>query len=187
MRRLLAFAALSASVLLSMPAFAADWSAVAQALGKSGTEMPGGVYRVGLPRSDLHVQLGDIELKPTFALGSWVAFAPMGDQAMVMGDLVLTEDEVEPVMKSLLDSGLEVTALHNHLFNARPATFYMHVGGMGDPVTLAGALHKALSLSRTPFTAAAPPPATPPAIDLDTAAIDAALGAKGSIAGGVYQ
>src|SRR3954468_1484356 len=166
---------------------ATDWNAVAKALGKTGTEMPGGIYRVGLPRSDLHVQLGDIELKPTFALGSWVAFAPMGDQAMVMGDLVLTEDEVEPVMKSLLDSGLEVTALHNHLFNARPATFYMHVGGMGDPVTLAGALHKALSLSRTPFTAAAPPPATPPAIDLDTAAIDAALGAKGTIAGGVYQ
>src|SRR5437016_2243982 len=99
---------------------APDWNAVAKALGKSGTEMAGGVYRVGLPRSDLHVQLGDIELKPTFALGSWVAFAPMSDQAMLMGDLVLTEDEVEPVMKSLLDGGLEVTALHNHLFNARP-------------------------------------------------------------------
>jgi hypothetical protein len=170
------------------PAWAApDWNAVAKALGKSGTEMAGGVYRVGLPRSDLHVQLGDIELKPTFALGSWVAFAPMGEQAMVMGDLVLTEDEVEPVMKSLLDGGLEVTALHNHLFNARPATFYMHIGGTGNPVNLANAIHAALVLSKTPFTAAAPPPATPPAIDLDTAAIDAALGAKGMIAGGVYQ
>jgi hypothetical protein len=169
------------------PAWAApDWNAVAKALGKSGTEMAGGVYRVGLPRSDLHVQLGDIELKPTFALGSWVAFAPMGDQAMVMGDLVLTEDEVEPVMKSLLDSGLEITALHNHLFNARPATFYMHIGGTGNPVNLANAVHTALAMSKTPFTSA-PPPATPPAIDLDTAAIDAALGAKGMIAGGVYQ
>jgi Domain of Unknown Function (DUF1259) len=186
MRRLLAFAALSASVLLSMPAFAADWSAVAQALGKSGTEMPGGVYRVGLPRSDLHVQLDGIELKPTFALGSWVAFSPMGQQAMVMGDLVLTEDEIEPVMKSLLDNGLEVTALHNHLFHAQPATFYMHVGGTGDPVKLASAIHTALALSKTPFTAA-PAPATPPAVDLNTAAIDAALGAKGTIAGGVYQ
>lgn len=165
---------------------APDWNAVGTALGKSGTEMPGGVYRVGLPRSDLHVELGDIALKPTFALGSWVAFAPMGDQAMVMGDLVLTEDEVEPVMKSLLNSGLEITALHNHLFNARPATFYMHIGGMGNPVNLANAIHAALILSKTPFTAAAPP-ATPPAIDLDTAAIDAALGAKGAIAGGVYQ
>jgi hypothetical protein len=186
MRRLLAFAALSASVLLSMPAVAADWSAVAQALGKSGTEMPGGVYRVGLPRSDLHVQLDGIELKPTFALGSWVAFSPMGQQAMVMGDLVLTEDEIEPVMKSLLDNGLEVTALHNHLFHAQPATFYMHVGGTGDPVKLASAIHTALALSKTPFTAA-PAPATPPTVDLNTAAIDAALGAKGTIAGGVYQ
>jgi hypothetical protein len=169
------------------PAWAApDRNAVAKALGKSGTEMAGGVYRVGLPRSDLHVQLGDIELKPTFALGSWVAFAPMGDQAMVMGDLVLTEDEVEPVMKSLLDGGLEVTALHNHLFNARPATFYMHIGGTGNPVNLATAIHTALASSKTPF-ASAPPPATPPAIDLDTAAVDAALGAKGMIAGGVYQ
>lgn len=166
---------------------APDWNAVAKALGKSGTEMAGGVYRVGLPRSDLHVQLGDIELKPTFALGSWVAFAPMGDQAMVMGDLVLTEDEIEPVMKSLLDNGIEITALHNHLFHAAPATFYMHIGGMGNPVNMANAIHTALLLSKTPFTAAPPPPATPPAIDLDTAAIDAALGAKGTIAGGVYQ
>jgi len=91
------------------------------------------------------------------------------------------------VMKSLLNSGLEITALHNHLFHAQPATFYMHVGGTGDPVTLARSIHKALTLSKTPFTAAAPPPATPPAIDLNTAAIDAALGAKGTVAGGVYQ
>lgn len=166
---------------------APDWSAVAQALGKSGTEMAGGVYRVGLPRSDLHVELDSIALKPSLALGSWVAFDPMeGNRAMVMGDLVLTEDEVEPVMKSLLDSGLQVTALHNHLFHAQPATFYMHVGGTGDPVALARSIHAALALSKTPFTAA-PPPANPPAIDLDTASIDAALGAKGSVSGGVYQ
>ena len=171
---------------LSAASAAPDWNAVAQALGKSGTEMAGGVYRVGLPRSDLTVELGDIELRPTFALGSWVAFAPMGEQAMVMGDLVLTEDEVNPVMKSLLDSGIEITALHNHLFHAQPATFYMHIGGMGNPVNMANAIHGALVLSKTPFTSP-PPPATPPAIDLDTAAIDAALGAKGAIAGGVYQ
>jgi hypothetical protein len=166
---------------------ATDWNAVGQAVGKTGTVMSGGVYRVGLPRTDLHVMLDGIELKPTFALGSWVAFTPMGEQAMLMGDLVLTEDEIEPVMKSLLESGLEITALHNHLFHAQPATFYMHVGGTGDPVKLAQSIHKALTLSKTPFNAAAPQPATPPAIDLDTAAIDAALGAKGSIAGGVYQ
>ena len=187
MRKLPLLAASVIALGLATSADAADWNAVAKALGKSGSEMDGGVYRVGLPRTDLHVQLGSIELKPTFALGSWVAFAPMGNQTMVMGDLVLTEDEIEPVMKSLLDSGLQVTALHNHLFNARPATFYMHVGGTGDPVKLATAIHAALALSKTPFAAAAPAPATPPAIDLDTAAIDTALGAKGSNAAGVWQ
>lgn len=173
---------------LALPGFAQDtkWAAVGQALGKPGAVMPGGIYRVGLPRTDLHVMLDGIELKPTLALGSWVAFEPMGKQAMVMGDLVLTEDEIEPVMKSLLDSGLEITALHNHLFHAQPATFYMHVGGTGNAVDLARAIHKALALSKTPF-ASAPPPVTPPSIDLDTAAIDSALGAKGAIAGGVYQ
>jgi hypothetical protein len=166
---------------------APNWAEVGQALGKTGTEMAGGVYRVGLPRTDLHVQLDGIELKPSLALGSWVAFDPMdGNRAMVMGDLVLTEDEVEPVMKSLLDSGLQVTALHNHLFNARPATFYMHIDGTGDPVAMAKSIHAALAQSKTPFTAA-PAPATPPKIDLDTAAIDAALGAKGNVSGGVYQ
>ncbi|MBW8708739.1 MAG: DUF1259 domain-containing protein [Alphaproteobacteria bacterium] len=172
--------------LAALPAQAADWSAVAQALGKSGTEMPGNVYRVGLPRSDLHVVREGIEIKPSFALGSWVAFAPMGNQAMVMGDLVLTEDEVEPVMKAVLDGGLQVTALHNHIFKAAPATFYMHIGGMGEATAIARTIHGALALSKTPFTAP-PAPATPPPIDLDTAAIDAALGAKGMIAGGVYQ
>jgi hypothetical protein len=141
---------------------------------------------VGLPRSDLHVMREGIEIKPSFALGSWVAFAPMGNQTMVMGDLVLTEDEVEPVMKAILDGGLEVTALHNHIFKAAPATFYMHIGGMGDASAMARTIHNALALSKTPFTAA-PAPAAPPTIDLDTAAIDSALGAKGSIAGGVYQ
>jgi hypothetical protein len=171
---------------ISVAQAATDWIAVGQALGKTGAEMPGGIYRVGLPRTDLHVELDGIELKPTLALGSWVAFSPVGNQTMVMGDLVLTEDEIEQVMKSLLDSGLEITALHNHLFHAQPATFYMHVGGTGDPVTLARAIHKALALSKTPFSSA-PPPATSPAIDLDTVAIDRALGAKGTIAGGVYQ
>ena len=172
----------------ALPCLAQDaqWQTVGQALGKAGTVMPGGIYRVGLPRTDLHVMLDGIELRPTFALGSWVAFMPMGNQAMVMGDLVLTESEVEPVMKSLADNGLEITALHNHVLGAQPVTLYMHVGGTGDPVVLARAIHTALALSKTPFTAAAAP-ATPPTIDLDTGAIDTALGAKGSIAGGVYQ
>ena len=100
--------------------------------------MAGGVYRVGMPRTDLQVTLDGVSLKPTFALGlGGLPFKPMGHEAMVMGDLVLTEDEIQPVMKKLQDEGLEITALHNHLLRAQPATFYMHVLGHGEPVALA--------------------------------------------------
>ena len=169
-------------------AFASDaqWAPVAQALGKSGTEMAGGVYRVGMPRTDLQVTLDGVTLKPTFALGSWVAFKPMGHDAMVMGDLVLTEDEIQPVMKKLQEGGLEITALHNHLLRATPATFYMHVLGHGEAVALARSIHDAIVLSKTPLGNAAPAAAAPQ-IDLDTAMIDQVLGAHGQVAGGVYQ
>jgi hypothetical protein len=163
----------------------AQWAPVGQALGKSGTEMAGGVYRVGMPRTDLNVTLDGVALKPTFALGSWVAFAPMGREAMVMGDLVLTEAEVQPVMKKLQEGGLEITALHNHLLRAQPATMYMHVQGHGEPVALARAIHDAIVLSKTPLGNT--PAAAAPQIDLDTAMIDRVLGAHGQIAGGVYQ
>ena len=125
---------LSALVALAIatPALAEpDWKAVGQALGKEGSVMPGGVYRVGLPRTDLKVTLDGVEIKPGFALGSWLAFKPMHDDAMVMGDLVLTGEEVNPVMKKLLDNGIEITALHNHLLRSEPATMYMHVAGRG--------------------------------------------------------
>jgi hypothetical protein len=171
-------------------AFAADdWQAqVAEALGKSGAGAPGGIYRVGLPRTDLKVTLDGVELKAGFALGSWLAFEKMGDQGMVMGDLVLTETEVNPVMTKLAAGGIEVTALHNHLLRNQPFTMYMHVLGRGDPVKLAAVLHTALAESRTPLSAApATAAATPPPIDLDTAAIDQMLGAKGTNNGGVYQ
>jgi hypothetical protein len=168
--------------------FASDtqWNAVADALGKSGTEMPGGVYRIGMPRTDLQVTLDGVSLKPTFALGSWVAFKPMGKEAMVMGDLVLTENEIQPVMKKLQDGGLEITALHNHLLRAQPATMYKHVLGHGEPVALAHAIHDAIALSKTPL-GNAPSGAAAPQIDLDTAMIDQVLGAHGQVAGGVYQ
>ncbi|MBI3677921.1 MAG: DUF1259 domain-containing protein [Proteobacteria bacterium] len=184
------------ALFLALPSASAQtdsgkWDAIAKALGKSGMEMPGGIYRVGLPRSDLHVTLDGIVLKPSLALGSWLAFAPMnnqtmGNQTMVMGDLVLTEKEVGPVMKKLAEGNIDITALHNHLLGASPMTLYMHIYGVGDGATLARTLHDALSLSKTPFSAA-PIPATPPKLDLDMAAIDKALGAKGKIVGGVYQ
>ena len=161
-----------------------DWQTqVGEALGKTGAAA-GGVYRVGLPRTDLKVTLDGVELKAGFALGSWLAFEKMGDQGMVMGDLVLTMDEVAPVITKLAASGIEVTALHNHLLRNQPFTMYMHVQGNGDPVKLASVLHAALAESKTPLSAA---PASPPPIDLDTAALDQTLGAKGTNNGGVYQ
>jgi Domain of Unknown Function (DUF1259) len=171
-------------------AFAADeWQAqVGEALGKTGTTTPSGIYRVGLPRTDLKVTLDGVELKAGFALGSWLAFEKMGDQGMVMGDLVLTEAEVNPVMTKLAAGGIEVTALHNHLLRNQPFTMYMHVLGHGDPVKLAAVLHTALAESKTPLSAApAATAAAPPPIDLDTVAIDQMLGAKGANNGGVYQ
>jgi biotin operon repressor len=181
-----AIAALSVSTAVAAAPIARDWTPVAQALGKAGSVQPDGGYRVPLPRTDLHVMLDGVPLKAGFALGSWVAFAPMGKETMVMGDLVLTQDEVSPVMKSLEENGLEITALHNHLLRAEPVTLYMHVMGRGDPVKLAQTLHAALALSKTPF--AAPPPAGPAAdLGIDVAAIDRTLGAKGKVNGGVLQ
>jgi biotin operon repressor len=184
-------AVLAGAMLLAAPSLAAerDWSAVGKALGKEGAMQPGGIYRVALPRSDLHVTLDGVALKPGFALGSWLAFAPMGDQAMVMGDLVMTQDEINPVMKKLEEAGIEITALHNHLLRAEPATMYMHVLGHGDPVKLAENLHAALALSKTPFEAAASGASQPAAqtVDLDTAAIDRTLGAQGKVNGGVLS
>jgi hypothetical protein len=185
--RQLALAALLAGA-PGISAVADDWQAeVGQALGKTGATAPGGIYRVGLPRTDLKVTLDGVELKPGFALGSWLAFEKMGDQGMVMGDLVLTMDEVAPVMTKLAAGGIEVTALHNHLLRNQPFTMYMHVQGNGDPVKLAAVLHTALAESKTPLSAGPAAPTSPPPIDLDTAAIDQTLGAKGANNGGVYQ
>src|SRR6516162_10296550 len=147
-----------------------DWQAqVGKALGKTGASAPGGIYRVGLPRTDLKVTLDGVVLKPGFALGGWLAFEKMGEQGMVMGDLVLTETEVNPVMAKLAAGGIEVTGLHNHLLRNQPFTMYMHVLGHGDPVKMAGVLHAALVESKTPLSASPTAPSAPPPIDLDTA------------------
>ena len=188
MKHTLALLALGAA-LVSLPARAAeiDWKKVDAALGKTAA-VSGEVHRYGLPRSDLHVTLDGIAIKPALALGGWVAFAPMHGEAMVMGDLVLLDAEITPVMTRLLDSGLEITAIHNHILRASPATFYMHVGGHGDPEKMAAAIRTALSsASKTPFDPPATSAAATQPIDLDTAKIDEAMGAKGTANGGVYQ
>ncbi len=162
-----------------------DWAPVAKALGRSGSEMPGGIYRVGLGRSDLKVALDGVQIKPPLALGSYLAFQKMGSEAMVMGDLVLLHEEVNPVMKKLVEGGIGITALHNHLLRSSPATMYMHFEGHGDPAKLATALRTALAESKTPLAAPAAA-GSPPPIDLDMAAIERTLGAKGTANAGVY-
>jgi hypothetical protein len=163
-----------------------DWTRVDQALGRKGSELPGGVHKYGLPRSDLHVTVDGVTIKPALALGSWVAFQPSGDGAMFMGDLVLTDTEISPVMRRLIEGGVEITAIHNHLLRTSVPVFYMHVGGHGDPVKLAETLHAGLALSQTPLSPSTASPATAP-LELDTAAIEKTLGYEGKANGGVYQ
>jgi hypothetical protein len=164
-----------------------DWKKVDAALGKTAA-VSGEVHRYGLPRSDLHVTLDGVSIKPALALGGWVAFAPMHGEAMLMGDLVLLESEITPVMTKLLDGGLDITAIHNHILRASPATFYMHVGGHGDPEKIASVIRAALSsASKTPFDPPATTSGPAPAVDLDTAKLDEIMGVKGTANGGVYQ
>ena len=173
--------------LASHPAWGAvDWSAVDKAVGRPGQEQAGGVHRYSFPRADLKVTLDGVAIKPALALGSWAAFLPEGDQAMVMGDLVLTHQEVNPVLSRLLAGGMTITALHNHLLRSTPATMYMHISGHGDPVKLASVLANALAATRTPPASPAASPA-PAVVGFDTTAVEHALGATGKPNGGVLQ
>ena len=162
-----------------------DWKKVDEALGRSGA-VTADVHRYGFPRSDLQVTLDGVTIRPALALGGWAAFKPAHGGAMVMGDLVLLETEINPVMAKLIENGIEITAVHNHVLRGNPATFYMHIGGHGDPVKLATAIRTALAESKTPLTPPAPA-ASQPAIDLDTAQLDRIIGVKGQANGGVYQ
>jgi Domain of Unknown Function (DUF1259) len=162
-----------------------DWQKVDTVLGRKAN-ITADVHRYGFPRSDLTVALDGVTIKPALALGGWVAFKPMQGEVMVMGDLVLLEAEVNPVMAKLVANGIDITAVHNHLLRANPAPFYMHVGGHGDAVKLATAIHDALAESKTALEA--PAAATSArAVDLDVKQLDEILSAKGRQAGGVYH
>ena len=164
-----------------------SWASVEAALGRKGAMQPGNVIKFAFPRSDLSVNVRGVTVKPALALGAWVAFMPAGQgQAMAMGDLVLTEDEVSPVMRALQAGGVEQTALHNHVLGETPRVMYMHVEGHGDAAKIARTIHDALALSKTPL-GPAPAPAAPSAADLDTAGIAKALGVAGKLNGVVYQ
>lgn len=166
---------------------ARSWTAVETALGRKGATQPGGVMRFSFPRSDLTVTLDGVTLKPALALGGWLAFKPLpANSSLVMGDLVLAENEVAPVMKALQAGGVEQTAVHNHLLGEVPHVLYMHVMGHGNAGTIAGTVRTALSATGTPMT----PPAAATSgstIDLDTAGITRVLGVSGKVNGGVYQ
>jgi hypothetical protein len=171
--------------LTSAHAQAIDWQKVDEAFGRKAV-VSDDVHRYGFPRTDLTVTLDGVTIKPALALGGWVAFKPAHGGAMVMGDLVLLETEINPVMLKLIEGGVEITAVHNHLLRASPATFYMHVGGHGDPARMATVIRDALGASKTPLATPAAAASAPP-IDLDTAQLDQTIGAKGQANGGVYQ
>jgi hypothetical protein len=172
-------------VAIAQSATPAEWKDVEDAIGRPGQAQPGDVIRFGLPRKDLHVTLDGVEVKAGFALGSWVAFKKDGATAMVMGDLVLTQDEVEPVMLKLQQGGIEQSALHNHLLGETPHVMYMHVQGHGDAVKLAKTIHDAIALTKTPAPDAAP--SQPTDLGIDQKQIEQALGRNGKVNGGVLQ
>ncbi|HXH38414.1 MAG TPA: DUF1259 domain-containing protein [Thermoanaerobaculia bacterium] len=166
----------------------ADWKVVGDVLGRAGSVLPGDVYKVAFPRSDLSVTAEGVTIKPALALGSWMAFreVPSG-HAMAMGDLVLLESEVNPVIDILQAGGIEQSALHNHLIGESPHVMYLHFSGHGDAVKLAAILHAALAVTKTPIAAPPSPAAPAPALDLPTADLDRILGYAGKANGGVDQ
>src|SRR6266853_3577302 len=164
-----------------------DWKQVEDAMGRSGQIQPGDILKFGMPRKDLHVMLDSIDIKPGLALGSWTAFKRDGSGAMVMGDLVLTEDEVEPVMMKLQEGGIHESALHNHLIGESPHVMYMHIASHGDAVQMAKAIHDAVALTKTPGTDTTPAPQPGAELGFDQKQVEQILGHTGKVNGGVLQ
>ena len=164
---------------------AADWKDLDAAMGRAGQDQPDGAHKYSLPRKDMNVTVNGVQIKAGLALGSWVAFkATSQGNAMAMGDLVLAEDEVAPVMAELQSGGIEITALHNHLIGETPRVMYMHINGMGNAANLSKAIHAAIAKTKTPDAGAA---TAPPDLDIDTKQIDQILGHAGKNNGGIYQ
>ena len=176
-----------------------DWKAVDAAMGRAGAEQPGNVRRYGMPRSDMRVTVNGVAIRPSLALGSWLAMTPHGDGVMAMGDLVLEESEVAPVMSALQAGGVHQTAVHHHLLHETPRVVYMHVHALGDPVRIAQTVRSALGRTSTPAPTSAAggdrgdaagagrPAAGVEAFGIDTAGVARVLGRAGKVNGGVYQ
>jgi uncharacterized protein DUF1259 len=167
---------------------AGEWKTVEDVFGFPGANLPGGVIRFNMARKDLHVTIGSTEVKPGLALGGWAAFHHVGDNdAMIMGDLVLTEEEVAPVMKALEGGGVEITALHNHLNGESPKVMYLHMGGHGDPVKLAKTIKHAVGLTKTPLPQGGGAKESAADLGFDVAAVEKIMGRQGSVSGGVLH
>ncbi len=176
-----------------------DWSRVDSAFGRRGVlQADSQVYRFGMPRGDLHVTAAGVDLRPTFALGSWLAFKAHGDGAVAMGDLVLTEAELAPVVARLQQGGVEQTAIHHHIVQESPRVLYVHIHAHGDPTAIAATVREALALTGTPQPSAPTTAAVAAAFAMDTSAVaaafamdtsavTAALGHRGQVNGGVWQ
>jgi hypothetical protein len=169
----------------ALPAQGPDWKAVEAAMGRPAVTQPPDVHRFNFPRSDLQVMVGGVKVKPALALGGWVAFMPHGAETLAMGDLVLTSDELAPVLHRLQQGGIEQTAIHHHLVGELPRVLYVHIHGHGDPVQLATTIRAAVAMTKAPPPAPAPPDREP--FGLDTAGIARTVGAAGRVNGGVYQ
>lgn len=161
-----------------------DTSRIDEVLGRSGQKL-GEVYKVGFPRTDLRVTVKGVAVKPGLALGSWAAFSGSDDDATVMGDLVLLQDEINPVMKKLRQSGFEITSVHNHLVNETPRVMYMHYMGHGKAADIAQRLKAALAVSKTPLGKPAASP-TAPAEPAFVKTVEDILGRKGAVNGGSW-
>ena len=166
---------------------ASNWKLVEDAMGRPGQVQPGDVIRFGMPRKDLHVTLGDVAIKAGLALGSWAAFVQTEHGAMVMGDLVLTEEELGPVMRKLQEGGIEITAVHNHLAGESPHVLYMHIESHGDGVKMAHAIHDAIALTKTPGPDASGAMASSEPLGIDQKAVEQTLGRSGKVNGGILQ
>ncbi len=183
--------ALTALMLVAAPhghAAALDTARIELLTGAKGKlDRVAGVFKVSAPRTDLALTVGGVRLTPPSGLTSWAAFEPAGSEMMVMGDMVLTEDQVNPVMSTALDNGLEVTALHNHFLGETPRVMFMHIGGSGSLEQLAGAVGKVFARIKEPGTPLAKADIDPAQTQLDTAALATILGHTGDLSGGVYK
>jgi len=184
---------IAAATVLALPAMAStataqrevDWKAVEAAIGRPGVAQPGDVYRFNFPRGDMRVTAAGVSIKPAFALGGWVAMRATSDGVVAMGDLVLADDELNPVIAKLQAGGVEQTAIHHHLMRESPRVYYVHIHGHGNPVKIAETVKSALALTKVPPPA--PPAAAAGPLGIDTTALAQALGYTGRVNGGVYQ